>query len=371
MTWLTPGRGTTATSVSAVLSPTSTSRVRLASGLALAALLAACGSEDVAPRPEPVAAAASESPSPSPAAPAPPPPPPAPEPVSPFTGVAPRPTSPVVAVKIDNGVLARPFHRGLEIAPLVYEELVEGGATRFLAVYDGAPDVEVGPIRSVRESDLELLQQFGTVALGYSGGNGGTLQTVDRYASAGQVINASFDVMPELYRRAERRVDAYNFYASPGQLAARSASASVAKDVGLTFGPIPPTAGLPVSSATVAFSKLSSVGVRWQPETGRWTVLQDGTPMPAVAPANVIVQQVGIRGTAYKDVVGNPTPYTETVGTGRMTMLRDGKRIDGQWTRPDPAAGTRFVDDAGVDLPLAPGPTWILLVPAGAQLRVG
>jgi hypothetical protein len=194
----------------------------------------------------------------------------------------------------------------------------------------------------VRESDLELLQQFGTVALAYSGGNGGTLATVDRYAAAGQVVNTSFDVMPELYRRAERRPDAYNFYASPGKLAARSASASVAKDVGLTFGPIAPTAGVPVSSATVAFSKLSTAGVRWQPEAGRWQVLQDGRPLPAVAPANVIVQQVGIRATGYKDVVGNPTPYTETVGTGRMTMLRDGRRIDGQWTRPDPAAGTRY-----------------------------
>jgi hypothetical protein len=276
-----------------------------------------------------------------------------------------------VAVKIDNAVLARPFHRGLEIAPLVYEELVEGGATRFLAVYDGAPDVEVGPVRSVRESDMELLQQFGPVALAYSGGNVGTLQTVDRYAAAGQVVNASFDVMPQLYRRAGKRVDAYNFYVSPGQLAARSASATAAKDIGLTFGPLPPTAGVPVSSASVSFSKLSSAGVRWQPETGRWTVLQDGQPMAAVAPANVVVQHVGIRPGGYVDVAGNPTPYTVTVGSGRISMLRDGKRIDGHWSRPHPAAPTRFVDDAGVDLPLAPGPTWVLLVPAGAQLRVG
>jgi hypothetical protein len=350
-----------------VLTPTARRRAGAALALAAFTALAACGSD---PEPRPAPAAAS-SPSPSPSAEPAPPPPPAPEPVNPFTGVAPKPTSPVVAVKIDNARLARPFHRGLELAPIVYQELVEGGATRFLVVYDTAPDVEVGPVRSVRESDLELVQQFGTVALSYSGGNGGTLQTVDRYVAAGQVLNASYDVMPELYRRASKRSDAYNFYVSPGQLAARMATATPAKDIGLTFGPIEPTAGVPVSSATVAFSKLASAGVRWQPETGRWQVLQDGTPLPAVAPANVIVQQVGVRATSYKDVGGYPTPYTETVGAGRMTMLRDGRRIDGQWSRPDPAAGTRFTDDAGADLPLAPGPTWILLVPAGAQLRVG
>lgn len=344
--------------------------VALTAALLVSSLLAACGADEEPARTQAAAATSSPSASPSPSPEPPPPPPPAPAPVNPFTGVGPVPTSPVVAVKIDNGILARPYHRGLELAPLVYEELVEGGATRFLVVYDTAPDVEVGPIRSIRESDVELVQQFGTVALAYSGGNHGTLQTVDRYVAAGQVINASFDVMPEMYRRAEKRKDAQNFYASPGELAARSASASTAKDIGMTFGPIPPTAGVPVSRASIAFSRLSSVGMRWQPDAGRWAISQDGREMPAVAPANVIVQHVEIRSTSYRDVLGNVTPYTVTVGGGRMSMLRDGKRIDGQWTRPHPAAGTRFVDDAGVDLPLAPGPTWILLVPAGAHLNV-
>jgi hypothetical protein len=53
--------------------------------------------------------------------------------------------APVVVVKIDNGVLARRYHRGLEDAAVVYQELVEGGATRFAAVYDRRSADEVGP----------------------------------------------------------------------------------------------------------------------------------------------------------------------------------------------------------------------------------
>lgn len=283
----------------------------------------------------------------------------------------PQPAAPVVAVKIDNSPLARPFHRGLDRASIVYQELAEGGSTRFLAVYDDAADIEIGPIRSVRESDLELLEQYGPVAFGFSGGNPGVLRTVGRYRAEGKVQDVSYDVAKDLYRRAEKRKDAQNFFSSPAKLAARAPSATRTRDIGLRFGPLAPDAGVPAAAASVAFSKLSSVGLRWEPGAGRWTVLQDGRPMPAVAPANVVVQQVDVRSTGYKDVLGFPSPYSVTVGSGPVTVLRDGKRIDGEWRRGSPALGTALFDSAGASLPLAPGPTWVLLVPRGAQVRVG
>lgn len=325
-----------------------------------AALLAACGGSDAAPQ-----AAPSESASPA-EPPAPPPPPPPPPPVNPLTGVEPQPTSPVITLKIDNGVLARPFHRGLERATVMYQELAEGGATRFLAVYADPVDTEVGPIRSARESDLELIGQYGKVVFGFSGANGGVLEAVAEARNVGAVLDVSQERSPELFRRAEKRRDAFNFYTVPARLGVAIAGGVPARDIGMRFGPLPETVGAPAPAGRVVFSKLSTVGVRWDPAVSRWKIAQDGTEMPAVAPATVIVQQVQVPLTGFTDSVGNRTPYSVTVGQGPVTVLRDGKRIDGTWMRADRAGGTRFVDAAGADIPLAlGGPTWVLLAPAG------
>lgn len=330
-----------------------------------AALLAGCGGGDEAPQ-----AAPSESA--SPAEPPAPPPPPPPPPVNPLTGVEPAPTNPVVTLKIDNGVLARPFHLGLERATVMYQELAEGGATRFLAVYADPVDTEVGPIRSVRESDIELLGQYGKVVFGFSGGQGGVTKAVTDAKNAGLLLDVSQETRPELFRRAGRRRDAFNFYTVPNRLAAEVPGAVPAKDIGMRFGPLPPTLGAPVLGGRVVFSKLSTVGVRWDPAANRWKIVQDGVEMPAVAPANVIVQQVQVPLSGFSDSVGNRTPYSVTVGQGPVTVLRDGKQIDGTWTRADRAGGTRFVDAAGADIPLAPGgATWVLLSPVGEGFRPG
>lgn len=332
--------------------------------LTVGLVLVACGGGE-----EPQSAAPG---SPDASSAAPPPAPPPPPPVSPLTGVAPPPVGPLVAVKIDNGALARPFHRGLEKATVMYQELAEGGATRFLAVYDRSVDTEIGPIRSVRESDTELIAQYGKISFAFSGGQSGVLAVVAKARDAGLVQDVSFDVRPELYRRAEKRRDAQNFFAVPAKLAAANPGEAPVKDIGLTFGPLPAEVGAPVPVGQVPFSQMSRVGVRWDAPAARWKISQDGKEMPAVAPVNVIVQQVAVRSSGFKDVRGLASPYTPSVGQGPVTVLRDGKRVDGTWMRPDVAGGTRFVDAAGADIPLTPdGATWVLLVPTGMGLRVG
>ena len=111
--------------------------------------------------------------------------------------------------------------------------------------------------------------------------------------------------------------------------------------------------------------------VTYDAPSGRYAVFQDGDQMRDYAPTNVVVQHANIRTTAFRDVLGNATPYTDTVGTGAVAVLRDGRRLSGTWRRIAPHAGTRFLDDKGRDLPLKPGPTLVLLVPAGQKLTVG
>ncbi len=331
------------------------------------ALLTACGgasAEPVAARPSPSSVATpskAAAPAPSKAAPK----------VNPLTGLAPVPVSNVVAVKIDNSPLARPFHRGLDEASLMYEEVMEGGATRFLAVYAPATGNQVGPIRSIREGDIELLQQYGKVALGASGGNTGVLATVAQAEKHGLILDVSFDTVPGPYVKGERRKDAINFFSSPEKIDAAKPSGTKAHDIGLRFGPLPTGAGFPAARASVRFSPLSKVTVEYEAARGTYAVYQEGDRMKDYAPANVVVQHVQIRTTGYVDVLGNPTPYTSTVGTGAVAVLRDGRRLSGTWRRIAPHTGTRFLDDKGRDLPLAPGPTLVLLVPAGQKLTVG
>jgi hypothetical protein len=336
--------------------------------LATAALLAACGGGDGdEDRRDPVAATGTPSAQALPPA---PPPPPAPAPVDPLTGQGPAPTSPLVAVKIDNGILARPFQRGLEGASVVYVELVEGGTTRFLGLYSQAPDLEVGPIRSLRESDMELLLQHGKVGVGFSGANDLVLRGFREAATRGEFVDIGYETRPELYRIGERRKDAKNFFANAGNLARNSTNGTAAKDAGLRFGDGPRPDTTPGTAARVTFSKQEGFAVQYDPASQRYSVSVAGRAVAGASPANVVVQQVQVRDGGFVDVVGNRTPYVVTVGSGTVDVLRDGVRQTGTWQRPDALSGTRFVAPDGTDLPLKPGPTWILLQPAGSALSI-
>jgi hypothetical protein len=295
---------------------------------------------------------------------------PSPADVDPLTGEAPRPTGSVVVVKVDNGGLARPYQRGLGNAAIVYQELVEAGETRFAAVFTTAPSSEVGPVRSVRESDIELLRQYGKVPVAFSGGNSGVKATFHAAVRAGYLLDASYDAVPQDYRLGERRSDARNFFTTPSRLAA-SRPGAAPHDIGLRFGALPPGTGTATGGAKAVFSPYLTVRVQYVPETGRWAVFQNAHEMSGVAPANVIVQRVPIRMSRYVDVLGNRTPYTVTTGSGPATVLRDGVAVTATWRRPSAADGTHFVDAAGNDVPLRPGPTWVLLLPNSTALTLG
>ncbi|MFP5219968.1 MAG: DUF3048 domain-containing protein [Actinomycetes bacterium] len=319
--------------------------------LALGLLAAGCGGdEEPEPRAEPTQTASTT-----------PPPPP---PTDPLTGAPAQPGAPLVAVKIDNAPLARPFHRGLEGASVLYLELVEGGATRFLALYSQPFGAQVGPIRSFRESDIELLGQFGRPAVGFSGANEGVLRAFRQAVQNGVLANASYDDFPNLYAIGERRRDAKNFYAVPAEMG-KAADAAPAKDIGWTFAPAPPPGGLPGNAATVVMSDRSTVQLQYDAASKRYLLLQDGAPLTGFGAANVVVQQVQLRDGGYRDVTGAVTPYSVTVGTGALEVLRDGLRFQGSWNRPAPPEGTRLLGAAGAPIPLAPGPTLVLLHPAG------
>lgn len=313
-------------------------------------LLAACSRH-----PHPPSPPSSSRPSP-PSAPTQPPPA-----MSPFTGLSGGVGNPVLAVKIDNAAQARP-HTGLTQADLVYVEPVEGGLSRILAVFSSRIPDTVGPVRSARESDLELLRQFGRPALGFSGAAPELLPLIGQAS----VVSASPDQTPAAYFRG-RGPAPHNLFAHPAQLLAGATDASQAKDIGLRFGDAPP-GGTPTQTQTVRYPAAQTT-FDWSAGDGRWLVSMDGAPLMAteggqVGAATVVIQYVPVHDSQLHDVKGNVSPFAETVGAGNALVLRDGQAYEARWSRPTPDGGTSFTLPSGQPMPFAPGPVWTMLTPA-------
>ncbi len=152
--------------------------------------------------------------------------------LSPFTGEPVRALGRVVVVKIDNIVQARP-PTGLTSADIVYLLPVEGGLSRIFAVFSSRFPRIIGPVRSAREDDLELLRQFGRPGFAYSGATPHLLP----FTTRARVVNL-YDT--PAYFRDGNRVAPHNLYAYARMLRAEAAGASTAHDIGFRFGPPPP-----------------------------------------------------------------------------------------------------------------------------------
>ncbi|MFJ8649987.1 DUF3048 domain-containing protein [Streptomyces sp. NPDC093546] len=279
--------------------------------------------------------------------------------VSPFTGLPARSGTPVLAVKIDNVRPARP-HTGLGAADIVYVEQVEAGQSRILAVFSSRQPPTVGPVRSVRESDMELLRQFGRPALAYSGAQSKLQPLID----AAPLFPLAPSDAPGAYLRGGDRPAPHNLYLRPDRALAAAPQADKARDIGFRFGAAP-EGGRQVNEHTVRYPA-ARYTFTWSESGKRWQVAMDGTPARTtdggrMGAPTVVVQDVEVRPSKFRDRSGSVSPYTETVGSGDALVLRDGRAHDARWNRPAPESGTTFTTPAGQPLNFAPGQVWIVL----------
>ncbi|WP_344495163.1 DUF3048 domain-containing protein [Streptomyces enissocaesilis] len=264
----------------------------------------------------------------------------------------------VLAVKIDNVAAARP-PTGLDKADIVYVEQVEAGLSRILAVYASAVPSVVGPVRSARETDLELLRQFDRPTLAYSGAQ----SRLDPLIEAAPLNALSPSEAPDAYFRSDDRAAPHNLYLRPGNIPHAPSGRNAAEDIGLRFGP-PPSGGKPADEHTVRYPS-ARFAFTWSTDRQKWLVEMDGTPSRTadgqrLAAATVVVQQVTVRPSVFKDRWGNTSPYTETVGSGPAVVLRDGKAYDTEWRRDTAASRTSFTTPDGKRMTFASGQTWIV-----------
>jgi hypothetical protein len=295
---------------------------------------------------------------------------PPPTPTCPLTGLpAPHgrvPDRPVLAIKVENYPDARP-QAGLNAADLVYEELVEGGITRFVALYQCHDAPRVGPVRSARTADPDILAAFGRPILAYSGG----APNVVRVVNAADLIPIDETRGGDAFTRDPSRPAPHNLYAATKALYRVARSRDGAPDPVFTYAEDLELRSRRVSRVHLPFSSTyADVWWTWSRRDHAWLRShgdvphrdEDGEPVSAT---NVVVQVV--------DTVIGPrggiTPHLELTGSGRAYVFRDGRMILGRWERPSLREPARFLTRDGAEIPLAPGRTWVELLPSFVRLQ--
>jgi hypothetical protein len=283
-----------------------------------------------------------------------------------------RPNGPVYAVKIDNTHSGHP-QLGLRQADVVYIEQVEGGATRLAAIYSSKYPRHVGPVRSARITDIELLRQYGRVGLFFSGAQRKLLDNLSRSA----LRLASNDASGYGYYRSGARPAPYNVIGRFHTLRKRVHHVSRPRRVGYSFGPRP-MRGHRVRHVKISYP-FTRVDGYWSPKHGRWLLSMDGAKDNdgngyRLGPTTLVVQRVNISASVFHDVLGNNTPRSHTLGKGRAMYFRDGRVFYGTWSRSKRWEPTRYWFGHGKHrhrMSFAAGQLWIALVDRKTPVGVG
>ncbi len=277
---------------------------------------------------------------------------------SPFTGERVARLDRVLALKIDNIVYARP-QTGLTHADIIYVEPVEGGLSRFLAVFSSHFPRVIGPVRSARAEDLQILSQFGRPAFAWSGAQPHLVPVVEH----AHVVDL-YAGLAGGYFRGTNRIAPYNLYAQTSKLLAESRRASIAHDIGFRFGAAP-AGGKPTRSFSIRYPS-ASFSFRWTPAQQRWRVWMDGAPARTtdagqMGPPTVVIQYVHVAKSERFLEHGSPPPYAESVGHGTAVVLRDGRAYRGHWSRPTAHGGTIYTLPNGQRMTFTRGQVWVVL----------
>lgn len=268
---------------------------------------------------------------------------------------------PSLAVKIDNHNAARP-QIALERADIIFEELVEGGLTRYVGIWHSDIPPLIGPVRSIRPMDPDIITPFGGI-VAYSGGQPRFVKAME----ATPVVNAVFDYDRSglFYRlntktsphnvvvKARTLIGRYPKLAKPRQqfaYAANAASSSAVVD------------GKAIRTIQTRFSTARWPSWAWNAKANYYLRSQEGAPDrnnkgAQLKATNVVVMRVGID-RRYGDV-----PKTTMIGSGEAWVSTGGKSLRATWVKRYPSSPISLVDGNGVTIRLAAGNTWIELVP--------
>lgn len=288
-----------------------------------------------------------------------------PPPVAPLTGVEGafegRIKRPALLVKIDNHPQARP-QAGLNQADIVIEEPVEGNLTRLAAVFHSTDSAGVGPVRSVRTTDLELVPLFGRLLFASSGGNNDVVPQLHN----ANVVDIGSNVSGQGFYRAGGRPAPHNLLTATLDLYAKAPESPPPPRPLFSYlrrGERLPAGSIAVGGMALRFGGGEVSRFNWDPASRSWLRSQGGTPHVdaagvRVAPENVVVIEIDYDRSGQ---LGRSVPHAVVTGSGPVTVLTNGQAVRGTWSRPTLADPLRLTTAKGEPIKLIPGQTFIEL----------
>jgi len=303
------------------------------------------------------------------------------EKMSPFTGLELSPEiwlkrpRRVIAFKVDNNLNARP-QSGLQEADTVMEILVEGGMTRFLAFYMDKTSSYVGPIRSARPTDPNLVRPYGGILV-VSGATAGLIPAIrDLGVPVLEEVSA-----PTMFRIANRKAP-HNLYADTELVREYIDSKGFLfnQDVSplYSFGNNQSSWLTGANRVTVKYSDFTTV--IWKVDNNQYSrFIVDGySPDDDAVSHNFITRDgysdilqiptvVVIQGPLYNDEV-TTLPSVLTVGVGPVKIFHDGKYIEGTWRRNDITEPFEFLDNNQEEIEVPPSKQWIHILPLNGEI---
>ena len=282
--------------------------------------------------------------------------------VQPLTGIRTRASAnrAALAVKIDNVDSARP-QTALERADVIYEEKVEGNLTRLIAVYHSDLPEVVGPVRSVRTTDIDILAMLNRPLLAASGANPGVLAAV---ANA-DVINVNAIEAGNAYYRSSSKRAPHNLFARTDRLYTAAASQGGLPSPVFSYREPGTAPGSSVEAASVEVD-FGSADIKfvWSASATGWLRTQNGSAHRVaggeqLAPANVVVLEVPYGASA----IDAESPEAHTVGSGTAWVFTAGRVVPGTWSRSAAQDPIVLRDGNGTEIGLTRGQTMVELAP--------
>ncbi|MBF4160066.1 DUF3048 domain-containing protein [Nocardioides acrostichi] len=263
---------------------------------------------------------------------------------------------PVMVLKMDNTSSSAP-QKGLGSADMVVEELVEGGLTRLAAFYYSKIPGVVGPVRSMRASDIGIVSPVHGAMVT----SGAAPVTIRRISGAGIRF---FNEGSKGFFRDTSRSAPYNLFTNLSQTATLVATKKAVRPPNyLPWGrasKLPKGAPARSMQATFSYGHTTS----WAYEDGHYRNTNTNAAQGDQFLADtVLVLRVQVGDAGYLDPAGNPVPETHLVGKGSAMLLHRGRVVQAQWAKK--SLGSRLtLSVRGKPLRVPPGHTWLELVPA-------
>ena len=266
----------------------------------------------------------------------------------------------VLAVKFDDTTYSHP-QDGVEKADVVFVTQVEAGLTRLMGIYSSNYPEILGPVRSARISDIDILAQFGKVGFLYSGSQS-KLRPVLANAN---IINLSAERNPPtIYFNDPNREAPYAMMVKPNLLLEKAKEASPAQSIGWKHGS-PSKDAIKILSATIRWPN-AVYKATWSATEKRFLLDHDNKPNLATSGIQLgspmmVIQLVSIKPSEYGDKFGGITPKTTVTGEGSAYLLRNGTVTKVQWSRSSAESPTQWTLTDGTNAHFARGQVWLFL----------